>query len=778
MKRLYTFIFFAFIFIVSSNAQTGTLVGKVTGLDKNPITGATIKVQKTTFGTSTKANGEYTLSNIPPATYTVIVTTVGAQPEKREITIKAGINELDFVLNRTAMELNEININENKKFAARESKYVSKLPITNLENPQVYSVIPKELLAQQVVTDYRSALQNAPGVNNVAAGFGGGGYGLNITMRGFSGAAGDLRNGMNTNGLTIVDPVNIESIEVIKGPSATLYGSIVSYGGLINRVTKKPFDYFKGEVGYTFGDWNLSRTTVDINTPLNADKTLLLRVNGAVDEQKTWQDVGRNSTISFAPAITYKVSPKLTLDLEMEYFDGKINTTFYDLLPHYKDYNWDFKKAYTSNDLRGDQKVSNIFGKATYILSPNWTSETFFSTALTSSKAKYLFVMMNEGTEEDPALRDSLTRSINLITSTSNTTQIQQNFTGKINFGTIKSRVLIGADYNAYSSDDLRFYSLYDNVRINGDTETGTIPALNYQRYLSSIAGAEPDYEGIYNSWTAAAYVSTITNLTDNLLVMASLRYSRFNVPADDLKQGAFSPKLGIVYQVVPRSVSLFANYMNGYINNYPGVTRESAPNLVNFKPEYANQLEGGVKFELLGGKLNGTVSYYNILVDNMLRNDPTDFNFSIQDGSRRSSGVEFDVIANPVPGLSLTLGYGYNNSKYLKAFDEEINDKRPFATPENVANGWVSYHLQNGKLKGLGLGFGGNYQSNSYYDDMNTILIDGATTFDGSVFFVHQKFRIGFKLNNITNEKYFTIPRMASPMPLRQFLANFTLKF
>jgi len=94
------------------------------------------------------------------------------------------------------------------------------------------------------------------------------------------------------------------------------------------------------------------------------------------------------------------------------------------------------------------------------------------------------------------------------------------------------------------------------------------------------------------------------------------------------------------------------------------------------------------------------------------------------------------------------------------------------------VANGWVSYNLQGGQLKGLGMGFGGNYQSSSYYDDMNTILIDGATTFDGSLFFDNPKFRIGLKINNITNEEYFTVPRMASPMPLRQFLANLTLKF
>ncbi|MFD2144597.1 TonB-dependent receptor plug domain-containing protein [Mucilaginibacter antarcticus] len=63
----------------------------------------------------------------------------------------------------------------------------------------------------------------------------GGGY---FTLRGFPTQT-RLRNGVSGLVTSTVDAVNIEKVEVIKGPSATLFGStLTSFGGLINRVTK------------------------------------------------------------------------------------------------------------------------------------------------------------------------------------------------------------------------------------------------------------------------------------------------------------------------------------------------------------------------------------------------------------------------------------------------------------------------------------------------------------------------------------------------------------
>jgi iron complex outermembrane receptor protein len=74
------------------------------------------------------------------------------------------------------------------------------------------------------------------------------------------------------------------------------------------------------------------------------------------------------------------------------------------------------------------------------------------------------------------------------------------------------------------------------------------------------------------------------------------------------------SPKMGVVYKVVKDKVSVFGNYMNGGFNK-GGVFADGN----QFKPEHANQLEFGVKGDILDHRLVGSVNYYDIQVKNHL---------------------------------------------------------------------------------------------------------------------------------------------------------------
>src|SRR5690606_41192065 len=93
------------------------------------------------------------------------------------------------------------------------------------------------------------------------------------------------------------DPVNLERLEIIKGPSSTLFGStLISYGGLVNRVTKKPLGYQSTELSFSAGSYGLGRVTLDYNTPLNKDNTFLFRFNTAIHRENSFQDQGINRT--------------------------------------------------------------------------------------------------------------------------------------------------------------------------------------------------------------------------------------------------------------------------------------------------------------------------------------------------------------------------------------------------------------------------------------------------------------------------------------------------
>jgi iron complex outermembrane receptor protein len=68
---------------------------------------------------------------------------------------------------------------------------------------------------------------------------------------------------------------------------------------------------------------------------------------------------------------------------------------------------------------------------------------------------------------------------------------------------------------------------------------------------------------------------------------------------------------------------------------------------------------------DVFDGKLSSTLSYYDIKVDNIIRNDPAHANFQIQSGTQVSKGFEAEVIANPITGVNVVAGFAYNDSKY-----------------------------------------------------------------------------------------------------------------
>ena len=220
----------------------------------------------------------------------------------------------------------------------------------------------------------------------------------------------------------------------------------------------------------------------------------------------------------------------------------------------------------------------------------------------------------------------------------------------------------------------------------------------------------------------------------------------------------------------------MFANYQNGFTNepgtDYAGKT---------FKPEEANQVEGGVKLNLFDGKLSSTVSYYRINVQDVIRPYAPNPNFSIQDGTQLSKGIEAEVIANPFTGFNVVAGFSYNDSRYTKA-DADVEGRRPgTAASPYTANLWLSYHLPQQFIKGLGFGVGGNYASAN--EVINTVsqgvfTLPAYTVVNASAFYNVSKYRISLGVNNFTNEKYYTGYSTINPQMPRQFVTSVAYRF
>ncbi|MBB6498198.1 TonB-dependent receptor [Pedobacter cryoconitis] len=812
MRRNLLIIIMLFLGLSQVNAQqqTGQIKGKIITQDGSAASNISIVLKGMGIGTLSEKDGTFSLKKIKPGTYTIAATAIGLQKQEQKVVVKAGsTQEVDFTLNENSSKLNEIVISHAKtnQFTKKKSDYAAKMSLNNLENSQVYTTITKELLTNQVSFSVDDATKNVPGLQKMwdATGRGGDG-GAYYNSRGFIVQA-QLRNGVAGNVTSRIDAANLESLEMIKGPSATLFGStLTSYGGLINRVTKKPYDHFGGEVNYATGSYGFNRISADVNTPLDSAKNVLFRLNTAYNREGSFQDNGFNRSTILAPSLSYKVNDRLSFLLDAE-LSGGTNVAKPVIFFYYPvaslgadradQLGLDYKRSYASNDLTQTYKSNNFFGQMNYKISDQWTSQTNYTSTYSFSNGRnpYFFLVPNSVVLKDPNAKgsDYLSRGDQSTQNSEITvTEIQQNFNGAFNIGNVKNRIVVGLDYFRQNSNQ-KFYSIdrFDLVKKNGNIPnySNFNEANLEQRYQTISPDSISHYPVKFISNTYSAYVSDVINLTDNLIALAALRVDRFDnkgsyneatgLYSGAYKQTVFAPKFGLVFQPIKDQVSIFANYQNGFTNktgvDYQGNT---------FKPEEANQLEGGVKLSLFEGKLSSTVSYYNIKVKNLVRAyllDPSLPNATIQNGTKISKGVEAEVVANPVEGMNIIAGFAYNDNKLTNA-DADVQGRRDaYSMSPYAANLWMSYKLVNGKLKGAGLGFGGNYASdNKIVNSVSSgvFILPHYVVFNATAFYDQPKYRIGLKVDNLTNKQYWIGYGTMNPQQLRSVIGSIAFKF
>lgn len=786
----------------AGDPPSGSIKGRITTSDNRPAADVTVQIKSIKRAVLTESDGQFIIRSLAAGNYDLEISLVGYQTQVEKVTvIENQTASIQIQLQLTEKQLEEVVVvSGRRKFTRSGSEYVSKMPLKNLENPQVYSTITRELMTEQLAFSVDDATKNAPGLQKMWEATGRGGDGGSFyNSRGFI-LQSQLRNGVAGNITSRIDAANIESIEVIKGPSATLFGStLTSYGGLINRITKKPYDKPGGEISYSAGSYGFNRISADFNAPLNDEKTVLFRLNTAYQYEGSFQDNGFDKGLFIAPSLFYQANDKLSFQFDAEHYTGS-NSSKQMIFFYYPASvlgvdradraGIDYKRSYSANDIFQVARSTNIFGQMNYSISPGWTSQTNITSTHSFSDGPYAYFYLKPNSEVtgDPnATGSDFLQRADQSTANSEISviEIQQNFIGEFYIGNLKNRFVGGLDYFHQNSNQHFFGTDFDVIPKNG-----YIPNYsNFNRHKldSALSNGTPwtwPYE--YKTSTYSAYISNVINITQNLMASAAIRVDYFDNKgnfseasgefSDAYTQTTFSPKFGLVWQPIADKVSLFGNYQNGFVNQ-TGVDFEGN----TFKPEQANQLEGGVKVNAFGGKLTSTVSYYHIKVKDVVRPYSGDPLYSIQDGTQVSNGVEAEVIANPFRGLNLVAGFAYNDSKMEKA-DADVEGLRPAtASSPYAVNFWISYRLSQGKLRGLGAGFGGNYASDNkilnsvYYGEFT---LPAYTVLGATVFYDQPKFRVGIKVDNLTNREYWIGYTTMNPQKLRSVVGSIAFKF
>lgn len=833
-------------------AQSNTVKGKVVDNTNAPLIGVNVFIKGTDKGSETDFDGNFIITNAPEGKQTLVVSFIGYKTKEISITVPS--SGLDITLYEGNEILQEVVISSrNNKFSRKKTAYVSKLPLKDLENSQVYTTVTSEILESQVVTNFDDALKNATGVSKLweATGRSGDGTGY-YSIRGFNAQPG-LIDGVPGYTFSAIDPSYIERIEVLKGPSATLFGSTVpSIGGLINMVTKKPYEGTGGSASYTVGSFGLSRVTADVNAPLSETKPIFFRLNTSYLTQDSFQDAGFKRNFFVAPSITYRVNNRLNLSFGIEYSRSKqTNPSMLFvrrgnplLAKNVKDLGVDPKKSFTTNDLFLTNPTFTTRAIADYKISDNWTSQTIMASSNTQSRGYYQYLIEGaagafaglpvppiQAAANQLLTQNLFTRIVDKRDAEATTFNLQQNFTGDFKIGDFRNRLVVGLDY-VYRSQESRNKS--------GNPELGQTPLMrqivfflnqNGQQAQANLllqrAAAFPYFDaflrpdgtvvptpftpnGTYRltrakldpifdkipvnhlkrrSRTYAAYVSNVINITPELTAMIGLRIDHFDEDGnladtrDDYTKTTFSPKAGIVYQAIPNKLSVFTNYQTGFVYR-PSVIQPNGT-VVTFDPQKAKQFEGGVKTNFLGGRLNFGVNYYHITLNDRPSTDPRvpALPVNIVLDEVISKGLEFEVNANPIPGLHIRGSYAYNDSKITKVSIAELQDRRPEeAGPKSIYNFWADYKFQEGTFLqkfGLGAGFNG---ASEYHTINNGIsgqfTLPKYTIFNASVYYDAEKFRVGIKGNNLTDKVYYNGWSTINPQAPRSFVGTVVYKF
>lgn len=788
-------------------AQSGTIRGSIKTSDGYPAESVTIILKGTSKIALSDKAGRYEIRKVQQGTYTLEASFTGLQTQEVAINVGAGISTIpEIVLRESSQQLLEVTVYANR--LKKESPFVAKIPLKYLENPQVYSVISSETLKQQVVTSYDDAFRNVPGITRTweSTGRAYGDGSSYFALRGLE-AQPTMYNGLP--GLTSgnLDPADIERIEVIKGPTGTLFGaSLIAYGGLINTVTKRPyFDRAGGEVSYIAGSFGLNRFAADFNTPLSETKKMALRVNAALHSENSFQDAGFMKSFFIAPSFSYEVNDRLSFQFMTQLYQQVravapifFHTNRFEPLQFktIDELQLNNRLSFTSNDLTIKNPRFNMQGQMVYKLSGNWTSQTVFSTGESKSDGYYSYLW------PDVAGTNEFGHYISNQQGTVSTSDVQQNFTGDFKVSAFRNRLVIGVDaFTRSNVDNSSGYGFIRNVTPQGaenfvDPFSGDTLAPVYLTRASIdqlLANSGGTNSNVKNS-AYSIYVSDVINLTPALLAMVSARVDYFDSKGeksnsdDDYHQTSVSPKFGLLYQPVLDKISIFGNYMNGFVNVAPMQVADedgSNPRVKSFRPEQANQWEFGVKTNLFANKLNATICYYNIKVSNRVTGDPANFYNYLQGGAMRSKGFEIDLDANLYKGLNVIAGYSHNNSKVLSGDPNDFYSTPGRSAggqgPNDLINVWGTYKISAGSLKNFGFGFGGNHAGRYKVVDSHItgdFYLPSYTVINGGIFYNSDNIRVTVNMNNITNTEYYIGYWSVNPQKPRNIVASLSFNF
>lgn len=784
----------------------GVITGMVKTIDGLPAAYVTIIIKENNHSTSTDDNGKFIFRQLKEGNYTLIISMVGLKPLQKTVEVK--INQecaVTVVLEEEGTQLREVILENNSK-----RLNAGKMSIPDRDFPQSTGIVSAKTISEQQAIRLGEVVKNIPGVSLVQTRLGvNESYGARGYMIGVNGGAGGgsiFKNGLPANIAGMPEVATLESVEIIKGSTAFLYGS--SSGGLIiNLVTRKPTFNFGGELTMNAGSYSQYKPLVDLYGPLT--KKLAYRLVGTYENDKSFREIVRTRRHYINPSLLYKFSKKTTLLLQADILlahlipdpgaglldSGRILTR---AIPRsrFQNVSW----AY--NDVRHNSISALLKCKIKEQFS-------FTASAAYQNTDVGSYGVGNLNTASKTGI---IARPLSRAHSLEKDFALQANLEGKILLFKKANHFLVGSDLTSIvtTTDAFAIYNPNGTLLKSYDTINLLDPRQYSQRNDVPSAGKIAATKA--PSLRAGLYLQDLITLDKHFKIFAGLRYSyqaTVRTRIDSIATATITPgatpttsynvlssKAGIVYQPAS-AVSLYASYSNNFTTNTGvDVNGDLLPASV------IDQFELGAKSNLAGGKLAATVSVYRIinshlaqqatyLADGITPN--TNSNIKTLSGETTSDGIEFGLNGNLSKNLYFITGYSQNYIRFTNSAGGKganIEGERLVNAPLNTGNASIFYTFSNELLNGLKIGATGFYTGSRWGGYNNTvgqavsgsrlIALTGFTTLNLFAAYGYKKFMLQCKLSNLFNTLNYLVHDnySVSPVAPRELMTTVSYKF
>lgn len=640
----------------------------------------------------------------------------------------------------------------------------TKIDLPLMDVPMSIEVIPRQIIDDQRALSLADVLRNvsgfSPSITSQSQRFGD----RNFILRGFT-VNDFLTNGYKDafNGPSFSFAMaNIERVEVLKGPASVLYG-LGSPGGTINVVTRQPLADWYGAAWVTAGSFNFVNPSLDVSGPLTPGKALRFRLTASYQHEDSFVDFVESERYLVAPVVSLAFGPRTLLTLEGE-FQG-ITDLYYTGLPNQGTVDPNINGRIPISRYLGDKKLEGTNFPERSLLKYGYRFEHQFNELVGLRNGfRVSFFGRNDrdvilfGLEED---QRTMLRSFFTAQGSAEDYYSLTELTFDFKTGPIGHRLLVGSDqrfpFNWDTSADVEiepidvFAPVYGNIPnpIGPDTprrklnQSGTFIGLYIEDYVTLLHSLKL-LAGFRYDW--ASQDTRSRNTGTGILTKTTF---------DD---GVFTPRVGLVYQPV-QPVALYFNYSTSF-QPLLGTTFNGNA----FVPERGVQYEGGVKLDLLNGRLSATLAGYQITKQNVLTPDPNNPGFLVQNGEQRSRGFEMDVAGEPFPGFRVIAAYAYTDARITQS-DFGTQGNIPANVPTNTGSIWGTYEFQKTFLKGLGFGLGIIGVGSRPADNENTVTLPSFVRTDAAIY--HRRWRpfeIAVNFRNLFDIRYWEASTFSDP--------------